>query len=266
MTTINKKTNTKLSMLLPLILLLMPSKTEAQEKENEADLVVTYQCIYQGFSNDRRTRFNFFDLTIDKNKSSFCNRKAPEEMRHESKPQRYRVYKNLPKEGAIVFWENYTIQEYYYEEEMPQFDWQVIDGDTVICDYLCHKAMTSYRGRTWYVWYTLDLPYSDGPWKLCGLPGLILQAVDKHGDFFFKAIGISKPNGQTVNYKKSGSKVKPREMADITTLYYKDIMKYLEKYTSGGCKVTIEGMRIPSNDVYLMEYFDDEKDVENAAN
>ncbi|RQE01044.1 GLPGLI family protein, partial [Prevotella intermedia] len=40
----------------------------------------------------------------------------------------------------------------------------------------CKKATTNFRGRYWEVWYTEDIPISQGPWKLCGLPGMILKA------------------------------------------------------------------------------------------
>ena len=33
----------------------------------------------------------------------------------------------------------------------------------------CKKATTNFRGRYWEVWYTEDIPISQGPWKLCGI-------------------------------------------------------------------------------------------------
>ena len=66
------------------------------------------------------------------------------------------------------------------------------EGDSVIGGYACKKAVCELRGRKWTAWYTLDLPYSDGPWKLCGLPGLILAASESEGIYSFSFAGIEK--------------------------------------------------------------------------
>src|SRR3712207_8163725 len=51
---------------------------------------------------------------------------------------------------------------------------------------------STFRGRTWRVWFALDIPFPDGPWKLCGLPGLILKAEDSKGHFSFDCVGIDR--------------------------------------------------------------------------
>ena len=62
--------------------------------------------------------------------------------------------------------------------------------DTIIIGYPCHKAVCKFRGRTWTAWYSLDLPFDNGPWKLGGLPGLILAASESRHEFSFVATGI----------------------------------------------------------------------------
>ena len=54
--------------------------------------------------------------------------------------------------------------------------WELLDGNKEIAGFNCKKARTHFRGREWIVWYTPDIPYSAGPWKLGGLTGLILRA------------------------------------------------------------------------------------------
>ena len=103
-------------------------------------------------------------------------------------------WKNYPEKGMLGAMSSLIVGDghgfFGYYEPILVFDWQLEDGDSIVCGYPCNKATASLRGRTWHVWYTLDIPYSDGPWKLCGLPGLILKATDSTGEFDFTAIAI----------------------------------------------------------------------------
>jgi GLPGLI family protein len=112
-------------------------------------------------------------------------------------PDHYNVFMNYPQAGQLVF-TDFNLKFFRYKENMVMPQWEVQDGDTTIADYPCKKAKTTFRGRSWIVWYTMDIPYSYGPWKLYGLPGLILQAKDIKGDFTFSCIGIEKGKGQTI--------------------------------------------------------------------
>ena len=126
------------------------------------------------------------------------------------------------------------------------FDWQLMEGDTLVCEYPCKKAQTKFRGRTWTVWYTLDLPYSDGPWKLCGLPGLILYAKDNEGKFIFECVGIEKGDNHIFTYKNKGATVVSPERAEKLLIleaedndsFYKIIMPKvisMQRYDKNGC-------------------------------
>jgi len=59
--------------------------------------------------------------------------------------------------------------------------------------YDCRRATGKYRGRDYEAWYTLDIPIPTGPFKLGGLPGLILEARTLDGivKFQFSSLEIS---------------------------------------------------------------------------
>ena len=122
------------------------------------------------------------------------------------------------------------------------FDWQLMEGDTLVCEYPCKKAQTRFRGRTWTVWYTLDLPYSDGPWKLCGLPGLILYAQDNEGKFIFNCIGIEKGNGQ-FSFPPSKRKriVTPEKAEELLMFEAQDNDGYVYMLTGGRIIDRVDG-------------------------
>ena len=60
--------------------------------------------------------------------------------------------------------------------------------------YDCIMATANYHGRNWNAWFTPEVPMNTGPWKLLGLPGLILEAVDSTGQHHFTANGIQSVN------------------------------------------------------------------------
>lgn len=70
--------------------------------------------------------------------------------------------------------------------KLPAPEWVLQDGQKEVLGYLCKQARTHYLGRTWFVWYTEEIPVSAGPWLLRGLPGLILAAEDSNRYFLFK--------------------------------------------------------------------------------
>ena len=78
---------------------------------------------------------------------------------------------------------------YYIEPLRPQ-EWEITDSKENILGYDCFFATCNYRGRDWKAWFTTEIPIQDGPWKLNGLPGLILKAEDSTGRYSFVADGI----------------------------------------------------------------------------
>jgi len=101
-----------------------------------------------------------------------------------------KIYKNY-ENNTLVFISKILQQDYLYEEALERQNWVLSKETTVIENYNCIKATCRFRGREWIAWYTPDIPMIDGPWKLGGLPGLILKAEDAKGEFSFVCKGIS---------------------------------------------------------------------------
>ena len=106
----------------------------------------------------------------------------------ESSQFNYYIYKNYPLHNKQTV-DYHSMECLQYEETMGQ-DWEFVEGDTIILEHPCQKAICQYHGRTWTAFYATDIPISDGPWKLCGLPGLILRAYDHSNSFIFNCVGI----------------------------------------------------------------------------
>lgn len=99
------------------------------------------------------------------------------------------IFKNYP-HGKLTHTEKICMDWFRYEEEMPELEWELTDSVTNVLGYECHSAVCNFRGREWTAFYTEDIPLMEGPWKLHGLPGLIMRASDKEGHYLFECIGI----------------------------------------------------------------------------
>lgn len=86
-------------------------------------------------------------------------------------------------------------EDYLVREPQPIISWLLSDSTKVIGSYTCHKAKAFLGGRNWIAWYTLEIPVPSGPWKLSGLPGLILIAYDETGQYKFAAQSVSNTSG-----------------------------------------------------------------------
>jgi hypothetical protein len=90
---------------------------------------------------------------------------------------------------------------------LPDINWQVT-GDTATFGGLhCQKATGHFKGRDYTAWFCPDLPLHIGPWKLNGLPGVIVEAYDAKKDVRFMFDGIEKagPVAQSDDRSATGS-------------------------------------------------------------
>lgn len=105
------------------------------------------------------------------------------------------VYKDR-KNNSLKRYDTIASERFYYEEPLSQIEWVITDSTKNILDYECVMATTDYHGRQWTVWFTPELPVNDGPWKLEGLPGLIMEASESSGQYSFSATGIETVDGE----------------------------------------------------------------------
>ena len=133
--------------------------------------------------------------------------------------------KNYPQEGETTFQDSWGITIYHCIEKVEVPNWELVPDSTAsIIGYNCQLAKANFKGRTWYAWYSEDIPISEGPWKLYGLPGLILRAYDSQRQYILNTIGLQDLKGkEDLKYAKP-DKAENISQADLTKVKLRDDM------------------------------------------
>lgn len=120
--------------------------------------------------------------------------------------------------------------------------WEMVNDTTkLIGTYNCKLAYTNYKGREYYAWYTEKIPVSYGPWKLVGLPGLVVQAYDTSGDVKFQLIKMEKTDKSPYDFPVSKTKFySKKEFDSIVDKELQEKLKKLKSKGSRGFKISVE--------------------------
>ncbi len=106
---------------------------------------------------------------------------------------RYKNQKDF-QEQSITVWNSNGADRYQYEVDMNDLQWELCDSTVTVLDYECYLATADYHGRRWNTWFAPEIPVQDGPWQLCGLPGLIMKADTEDGEYGFLITGLQECN------------------------------------------------------------------------
>ena len=112
------------------------------------------------------------------------------------------IYKNYP-EGRMTVTDGLILQDYRYVDSLHAQTWTMGDSTREVLGYTCQQATADFRGRRWTAWFATDIPVSNGPWKLGGLPGLILQAYDEGQQHVFTAVGLERVKDEPIIFNRS---------------------------------------------------------------
>lgn len=100
-------------------------------------------------------------------------------------------------DNVMKVYDTAGMEQYVVEEPIENIDWTLVEDSVKnVLGYDCIMATADYHGRKWTAWFTPEIPLQTGPWKLAGLPGLILEAVADNGVYSFVATGIQNTDRQ----------------------------------------------------------------------
>jgi len=101
-------------------------------------------------------------------------------------------YYQYPGEQKLFTKETLAFNEYLIQGRMPAIDWKIGADTATFGGLRCQKATCHFGGRDYMVWFCPDLPVHTGPWKLNGLPGVIVDATDSKNEVVFQFNGVEK--------------------------------------------------------------------------
>ena len=83
-----------------------------------------------------------------------------------------------------------TLSPLYYSLKTNDIQhWKISDETKNIGNFKAQKATANFGGRHWEAWFSTELPFSEGPYKFRGLPGLILELKDSNENYLFSFVG-----------------------------------------------------------------------------
>lgn len=81
--------------------------------------------------------------------------------------------------GVLYAWEgDLSGERYWISDSLWPMEWTIREEKKQIGELLCQLASCRFRGRNYEAWFAPEIPVSAGPWKMGGLPGLIVEMED----------------------------------------------------------------------------------------
>jgi GLPGLI family protein len=151
-----------------------------------------------------------------------------------------RVY-NFYKIDTLKIIDKFLQNKFRIKEEK-NIKWDILNESKSIGGYNCMKAITIFRGRRYNVWFTHEIPIPSGPWKLYGLPGLILEAIDEENEVSFKLKSIKKSefNGIKKLYEIFNfDEISLRDFVEKKDIYHKEIHKEIISKLPRGTNIEV---------------------------
>ncbi|WJS95663.1 GLPGLI family protein [Flavobacterium johnsoniae] len=140
--------------------------------------------------------------------------------------------------SCILYSDHISLKDFNIKDSIGSFDWQLGSETKTIVGYQCQNATLFFRGRNYTVYFAKDIPFSDGPWKLSGLPGMILEVKTDNdlGQYDWVASKVEIMNAATeITNPFVNKEIIPYD--EFVALYvkkYKQIKAQIASYSGSG--------------------------------
>lgn len=201
----------------------------------QRDEVVTYLAQHSSYYktyNDEKTKKDIATQKLAKDFTGWLKIKS-----ENTPPKQFYIIK--PLEHTMHELESISSSFDLYQLDVPYEDqkWEIYDEVKDIGGYNCQKATTTFKGRNYTAWFASELPFPFGPWKLHGLPGLILEAKDDLGEISYEYVEFAKltdEDKQFIEIPKYAIKAHPKEVSKLKKAFEENQNEYFNLLANSG--------------------------------
>jgi len=235
------------NILLTIITLLVGISVFAQQPEN-ALAMIKYRFIHIRDTTDRKNPYTEdMVMFLAKNLSSYnsidaqtqqqqITKSIQQQIKNSKDPNQYNLEISGGRPVSEGFYQAYSDRKLFSEQKMinlylvevplPSLSWKINKDTLTISGLHCQKASTHFKGRDYEAWFCPSLPFHNGPWKLSGLPGLIIEVQDIKKEVIFQFAGFEDVRSKNIT-------VELPEAAIPTTLKEFERLKEVAKTNPG---------------------------------
>ncbi len=186
------------------------------------------------------------------------NEKGTFDMRGKKQANLNQVYFSI--ENKKIYRLDNLFKNYFFEDAFPDFMWKITNQTKQLDNLNLIKATGYFKGRNYVAWFAPEIPISIGPWKLAGLPGLIVEAADDKNLFVFKMTSFMTLNllgdKKIIALPDDAIKTTKKEFTTLKESFYNDPQGYFN--ATGLGTVTFNGStnikpKKPSNPIELSD-------------
>jgi hypothetical protein len=135
------------------------------------------------------------------------------------------IYTNFEKQELITG-SYFSNTLYAKAEPLPTIEWTIQSQTKKILSLECQMATATFRSRHYTAWFAPAIPINAGPWKLHGLPGIILAANDDKNEVYFTCTKITMPekNAPLITLSKNAIRVSAGKFDKTKKTFERDPM------------------------------------------
>lgn len=126
-------------------------------------------------------------------------------------------------------------------------EWKLLNETKKLMNFNVQKATTNFGGRIWTAWFTKEMPFSEGPYKFKGLPGLVISIEDSQQQYVFSLVKSKKlaetydtSNILEVRYGDKPLLISEKIFIKKSLEYYNDPLQEDRQEISRGKTISIE--------------------------